>query len=57
VPPGGSIPFSGLELPRLLGIDVAVGDPPAVEALRGSTPPPSPEPPTSFPVPVIPDDC
>lgn len=55
---GGSIPFSGLELPRLMGIDVAVGDPPDLEALRkDATPPPSSDPPTSFPVPVIPDDC
>jgi hypothetical protein len=50
------IPLSGLQLPRVLGVLCAPGDPPPLDAVRGmGTPPPSGPPP--MPVPVTPEDC
>ncbi len=61
--PKGEISMAGLELPRIAGISINVGDPIAIDQLRGQpspTPPGSAEgtPPTTFkPVPVIPEEC
>ena len=49
------IPLSGLELPRVLGVLCAPGDPPALDAVRGVGAPPAGPPP--MPVPVLPEDC
>ena len=50
------IPLSGLQLPRVLGVLCAPGDPPGLDAVRGvGAPPPSGAPP--MPVPAIPEDC
>ena len=44
------IPLSGLELPRVLGVLCAPGDPPALDAVRGVGAPPSGPPPMPVPV-------
>ena len=50
------VPLSGLELPRVLGVLCAPGDPPELDAVRGvGAAPPSGPPP--MPVPVMPEDC
>jgi hypothetical protein len=51
-----SIPMSGLELPRVVGISVTVGDPLDLDRLRGQQPEPT-EASTFVPVPVVPEDC
>jgi hypothetical protein len=48
------VPMTGLNLPRVVGISVAVGDPVAVEDLRGAAAPAGP---SFVPVPVIPEEC
>lgn len=59
--PADVVEMTGLELPRVLGIAVVVGEPQAIDALRGgaatgsasgsgSTPP-------SLPVPIVPETC
>ena len=49
------ITLGGLELPRLLGVLCAAGDPPDLDAVRGIGAPPAGAPP--MPVPVMPEDC
>ncbi|HET6438807.1 MAG TPA: baseplate J/gp47 family protein [Anaeromyxobacter sp.] len=49
------VDMAGLELPRLAGLSVTVGDPVAIDDLRGATPPPTAVP--TVPVPVIPEEC
>ncbi|HEY9283077.1 MAG TPA: baseplate J/gp47 family protein, partial [Pyrinomonadaceae bacterium] len=56
------IPMSGLELPRVAGISVAVGDPVAVDELRGSAQVPGAggggeDGKLIVPVPLIPEEC
>jgi hypothetical protein len=57
------IPMNGLDLPRIAGIAISLGDPIPIDQLRGqpsATPPGSTDgtPPSSFkPVPVIPEEC
>jgi hypothetical protein len=54
---GGSqdqIDMTGLNLPRLMGISVAVGDPVPVGDLRGAAAPAGP---AFVPIPVIPEEC
>lgn len=53
------ISVSGLELPRVLGITVAIGDPMDMDQLRGQTTaaPADATTPQIVPVPVIPEDC
>jgi hypothetical protein len=52
------IEMQGLQLPRVDGIQVSVGDPPPLSAVRGDSPegkqPPSP---SLVPVPAIPKEC
>jgi hypothetical protein len=48
------VPMVGLELPQLVGIDVAAGDAPSIDPLRGKT---SAPPPVALPVPFVPEDC
>lgn len=59
------IAMRGLELPRILGISVAIGEPISLDSLRGGvTAPPTNEPPTNgqpprrvVPIPVVSDEC
>lgn len=52
------IAINGLELPRVLGISVAIGDPMELGQLRGDTTAVVPKPgPQIVPVPVIPEEC
>jgi hypothetical protein len=52
------IPINGLELPRVLGIAVTIGDPMDVGQLRGDATASAPKPgPRIVPVPVIPEEC
>jgi hypothetical protein len=57
-PKTDQISINGLELPRVMGVTVAIGDPMDLDQLRGQAPPP----PVStgsqvVPVPVIPEEC
>jgi hypothetical protein len=55
---GDAVPqvaMSGLELPHLVGISVAVGDPVDLKQLRGQTAPPTTQ--NVVPVPIIPEEC
>jgi len=49
------VDMAGLQLPRLAGLSVTLGDPVSIDDLRGATAPPA-APPT-VPVPVIPEEC
>jgi baseplate J-like protein len=51
-----SIPMIGLELPRVAGISVTVGDPLDLDRLRGQSPEPT-EASSFVPVPVVPKEC
>ena len=51
------ITMSGLELPRVAGISVIVGDPLDLDQLRGQTTPTIPGPTRIVPVPVVPEEC
>jgi hypothetical protein len=54
------IPMTGLELPRVLGISVGVGDPTPIDALRGTVKPKGAGgggQSLIVPVPVIPEEC
>jgi hypothetical protein len=60
------VPMTGLELPRLAGIVVAVGDAPSLDELRGTVPdtgtggpggPGGPQGPVVVPVPIVPEEC
>jgi predicted phage baseplate assembly protein len=58
-PKADQISVSGLELPRVLGITVAIGDPMDIDQLRGQTTaaPVDATTPQIVPVPVIPEEC
>jgi len=51
------VEMGGLQLPRVLGISVAVGEPLSLDALRGTAAPPAVSGPRLLPVPVIPESC
>lgn len=53
------IEMRGLELPRVLGISVVVGEPAGLDQLRGPATPPAGEPAEGgiVPIPVIPEEC
>ncbi len=53
-PAASSVKMSGLELPRVLGISVSVGEP---EPVRGASPAPVQQGVKLVPVPVIPEEC
>jgi hypothetical protein len=48
------VKMEGLELPRLVGIDVAIGDAPPLSGVRGQT---VATPPSALPVPFVPEEC
>jgi hypothetical protein len=52
----GQIPMGGLELPRVLGVAVAVGDPVSIDQMRGQSEPGTPLV-SLVPVPVVPEEC
>jgi hypothetical protein len=58
-PPVPQITMSGLELPRVAGISVTVGDPIDLDQLRGQAIPPTTTtgPTKIVPVPVVPEEC
>jgi hypothetical protein len=60
-PPVSQITMNGLELPRVAGISVTVGEPFDLDQLRGQmaapTPPPTTPIPKVVPVPVVPEEC
>jgi hypothetical protein len=52
------IPMTGLELPQIAGISVAIGNAVPLDELRCATPPPPDEGgPLVVPVPVVPETC
>ena len=57
--PDRQIPMNGLELPRVMGISVAIGEPLDLDQLRGQIPAPTTTatPTTIVPVPFIPAEC
>ncbi|HYW70943.1 MAG TPA: baseplate J/gp47 family protein, partial [Pyrinomonadaceae bacterium] len=56
-PQTDQISISGLELPRVMGVTVAIGDPMDLDELRGQTPAPVATGSQVVPVPVIPEEC
>jgi len=60
-PTADQIPMSGLELPRVMGITIGIGDPMDLDQLRGQAAAPATGATTAgskiVPVPVIPDEC
>ncbi|RKH77984.1 hypothetical protein D7Y21_36490 [Corallococcus sp. AB045] len=58
-PSGGgeldSIPMDGLQLPRVAGVSVGVGEAPPLEELRGTSAPVAERP--FIPVPIVPEEC
>ena len=56
-PQASQIPMNGLELPRLLGISVVVGDAVPIDQLRGQPTAGAGTTPTFVPIPVIPEEC
>jgi hypothetical protein len=55
-PSSDQIPMNGLELPRVMGISVSIGDPMDLDSLRGQAPVVAPAT-RIVPVPVIPEEC
>jgi hypothetical protein len=55
-PPAPRVEMTGLELPWVVNLAVAVGDPPDIDSLRGTGPAAAP-PSTFVPVPLIPEEC
>jgi hypothetical protein len=51
------VPLTGLQLPRLAGISVAVGDPPSLDELRGTGPVATGAQRPFVSVPVVPEEC
>jgi len=56
-PSSDQIPMNGLELPRVMGISVSIGDPMDLDSLRGQTPVTTAPATRIVPVPVIPEEC
>jgi hypothetical protein len=55
-PPSDEIPMKGLDLPRIAGLSITVGDPLSMDQLRGQTSS-TPSDSKIVPVPVIPEEC
>jgi baseplate J-like protein len=51
------VDMAGLELPRLAGLSVTIGEPVAIDDLRGAAPSPPAGAVPAVPVPVIPEEC
>jgi hypothetical protein len=56
-PSAQQIPMSGLELPRVAGISVVIGEPVDLDQIRGQVAAPAPSPARVVPVPLIPEEC
>ncbi len=56
-PPESQLSMRGLELPRVAGISVAVGDPVSLDNLRGQAPAGPAAAAGLVPVPVVPEEC
>lgn len=56
-PSSDQIPMNGLELPRVLGISVTIGEPMDLDQLRGQSTTTSTSTSRIVPVPVIPEEC
>lgn len=56
-PASEQIAMNGLELPRVMGISVSIGEPMDLDQLRGQTAPVTTQGPKIVPVPVIPEEC
>ena len=56
-PSSEQIPMNGLELPRVMGISVGIGDPMDLDQLRGQAAPVATTAAKIVPVPVIPEEC
>jgi hypothetical protein len=56
-PASEQIAMNGLELPRVMGISVSIGEPMDIDQLRGQTAPVTTQGPKIVPVPVIPEEC
>ncbi|HEV8430885.1 MAG TPA: baseplate J/gp47 family protein [Pyrinomonadaceae bacterium] len=56
-PASEQIAMNGLELPRVMGISVSIGEPMDIDQLRGQTTPVTTQGPKIVPVPVIPEEC
>jgi hypothetical protein len=56
-PASDQIPMNGLELPRVMGISVSIGEPMDLDSLRGQTPVVATPATRIVPVPVIPEEC
>jgi hypothetical protein len=56
-PQSDQISMSGLELPRVMGITVGIGDPMDLDQLRGQVTPSAAAAPRIVPVPIIPEEC
>jgi baseplate J-like protein len=56
-PSSDQIAMNGLELPRVMGISVNIGDPMDIDQLRGQTAPIARSATRVVPVPVIPEEC
>ncbi|RJS18805.1 hypothetical protein DRW03_24405 [Corallococcus sp. H22C18031201] len=52
-----SVPMRGMQLPRLAGLSVAVGDAPSLDALRGTGPVSSGPQRPFVSVPIVPEEC
>jgi hypothetical protein len=59
--PSGEISITGLELPRIAGITISVGEPIPIDQLRGqptvTTTTTTTDPNVFKPVPVVPEEC
>ena len=56
-PASDQVPMNGLELPRVMGISVSIGEPMDLDSLRGQTPVVAAPATRIVPVPVIPEEC
>jgi hypothetical protein len=56
-PASDQVPMNGLELPRVMGISVSIGEPMDLDSLRGQTPIVAAPATRIVPVPVIPEEC
>jgi hypothetical protein len=56
-PPAEQVPMAALELPRLAGVAVGLGEPPGIDQIRGQAAAPTQPARRVVPVPVIPESC
>ena len=51
------VEIQGLDLPRLLGLEVVAGTAPGIEEIQGRQPPSGGDDPAPLPVPIVPAEC